>query len=262
MIDTLMVAATAAGKVLLKYFQKDLNITIKTSHKDFYTEADIEAQKTVKETIIRELAKKKIPASEIGFIGEENLFRPGQKHLFVMDPLDGTSNFSSGLDQFTVSIAYFADGVLQAGVIYQPTNKTFYWATKDKGAYKNGKRLKMVYKPLKQSFLEGSISSRPHIYPRLFKIYEKIFPQVKAFRSQFCVSLSGCYLAENKFNISVNGHTYIWDIAAMKLIIEEAGGITFDFKGKPLEIDPENPAKEYETVSCHPGLKNEVLKFF
>lgn len=262
MIGVLKTSAEAAGKILLKYFKTELEVTLKTSHKDFYTQADIEAQRVVKKTITRELITKKIPAADIGFIGEEGLYEPGKKHLFVIDPLDGTTNFSSGLDQFAVSIGYFYDGALTAGVIYQPTSKIFYWAVKNKGAYKNSQRLKIIYKPLKQSFFEGSVSSRPHIYPRLFKIYESVFPYVKAFRSQFCVTLSACYLTENKFNINANGHTYIWDIAAVKLLIEEAGGAIVDFNGRPFDLDLTNPGKEYETLACHPRLLPEALPFF
>ncbi len=253
-------AAVAAGKILLKYFKKELNITLKTSHKDFYTQADVEAQQAVKETILKELAKKKIPAKDIGFIGEEGLYEPGKKHVFVIDPLDGTSNFASGFDQFAVSIAYFLDGKLKAGVVFHPTSNTYYWATRGKGAYKNGRALKIAYRPLKECLIDGEISSRPHIYPRLFKLYEKIFPEVKGYRAIFCMAAACCYVADNIFNIVVNGHSYIWDIAAACLIIEEADGIMTDFKGQPLNLNPNN-LHDYEVLAGHPKSVKELLRF-
>ena len=78
-------AATEAGNILLNYYKKNLTLNYKTSHKDFYTIADVESQKAVKETITKLLLKKGINESEIGFIGEENLSSGNdKKHLFVI----------------------------------------------------------------------------------------------------------------------------------------------------------------------------------
>jgi myo-inositol-1(or 4)-monophosphatase len=263
MINVLKSAAVEAGTILFKYYKKNLTLNYKTSHKDFYTIADIESQKIIKEIITKLLVKKGVLTTNIGFIGEENLnIDANKEHLFVIDPLDGTTNFTSGFDFFAVSIAYFYKGVLSAGLIYRPTTKDLYYAQKGQGAFKNNKPLKIIEKPLNQCLLDGVISSRPNKYPQLFKSFEGIFPYVSGLRSIFCMTLSNCLLAENVFNIVVNGHTFIWDISAAKLIIEESGGILTDFKGSPINFDLNNPKLSYEVISCHPGLKNEVLKFF
>lgn len=263
MINILKSAATEAGTILLKYYKQNLTLNYKTSHKDFYTIADVESQKIIKETITKLLLEKGINKSEIGFIGEENLNESAnKKHLFVIDPLDGTTNFASGFDFFAISIAYFNEGVLTNGLIYRPTTKDFYYAQKDQGAFKNNKPLKIVDKPLKQCLLDGVISSRPNKYPQLFNSFENIFPHISGFRSIFCMTLSNCLLAENVFNVVVNAHTFIWDISAAKLILEESGGIMIDFKGLPVNFDLKNPELAYNVISCHPRLKNEILKFF
>ena len=263
MINVLKKAALEAGTILLKYYKKNLTLNYKTSHKDFYTIADVESQKIIKETITKLLVKKGIKESELGFIGEENLsVGNNKKHLFVIDPLDGTINFASGFDFFAISIAYFCDGILTAGLIYRPTTKDFYYAQKNQGAYKNSKCLKIIYKPLKQCILDGVISSRPNKYPQLFKSYQDIFPYVSGFRSIFCMTLSNCLFVENIFNIVANGHTYIWDIAAVKMIVEESGGIIVDFKGQPINLNIKDPKQAYQIISCHPKLKKEVLAFF
>src|SRR3989338_11560546 len=169
MINILRSAAVEAGTILLNYYKKNLTLNYKTSHKDFYTIADVESQKIIKETITKLLLKKGIDKSEIGFIGEENLnVATNKKHLFVIDPLDGTTNFASGFDCFAISIAYFYDSVLTTGLIYRPTSKDFYYAQKNQGAYKNTQPLKIIYKPLKQCVFDGVISSRPNKYPQLF----------------------------------------------------------------------------------------------
>lgn len=263
MIDILKTAATKAGTILLNYYKKNLTLNYKTSHKDFYTIADVESQKIIKETITKSFLKKGINESELGFIGEEKLnVEATRKHLFVIDPLDGTTNFASGFDFFAVSIAYFHNGVLSAGLIYRPTTKDLYYAQKDQGAFKNNKPLKIIEKPLNQCLLDGVISSRPNKYPQLFKSYINIFPHISGFRSLFCITLSNCLLAENIFNIVSNGHTFIWDIAAIKMIVEESNGVMFDFKGQPIIFNLNSPKQAYNVISCHPGIKNEILKFF
>src|SRR3990167_1043046 len=122
MINILKSAATEAGTILLNYYKKNLTLNYKTSHKDFYTIADVESQKIIKEVITKLLVKKGIKETEIGFIGEENLsVGKNAKHLFVIDPIDGTTNFASGFDFFAISIAYFHEGTLTTGLIYRPT---------------------------------------------------------------------------------------------------------------------------------------------
>src|SRR3989344_8589889 len=117
MIDVLKTAAIEAGTILLNYYKKNLTLNYKTSHKDFYTIADVESQKTIKETITKLLVKKGVDKCEIGFIGEENLnTASNKKHLFVIDPLDGTTNFTSGFDFFAISIGYFYENELMAGL--------------------------------------------------------------------------------------------------------------------------------------------------
>ena len=76
------------------------------------------------------------------------------------------------------------------------------------------------------------------------------------------MAIDNCLLAENVFNIVINGHTFIWDISAVKLILEESGGIMMDFKGKPINFDLNNPKLAYDTISCHPELKMKFLSFF
>ena len=263
MINIIKQAAIEAGTILLNYYKKNLTLNYKTSHKDFYTIADIESQKIIKKIITKLLVKKGINESEIGFIGEENLnVDSTRKHLFVIDPLDGTTNFASGFDFFAVSIGYFHKGLLSAGLIYRPTTQDFYYAQKNHGAYKNNQLLKIVKKPLKQCLLDGVISSRPNKYPELFKSFENIFPHVSGLRSIFCMTLSNCLLTENVFNIVINGHTFIWDISAAKLIVEESGGIMVDFKGNSISLDIKDPKQDYQTISCHPKLKKEILASF
>lgn len=263
MLNVMKQAAIEAGTILLNYYKKNLTLNYKTSHKDFYTIADVESQNIIKETIIKLLLKQGVNESEIGFIGEENLHVDSKrKHLFIIDPLDGTTNFASGFDFFSISIAYFCNGLLTSGLVYQPTSKNYYYATKNEGAFKNGQPLKVISKPLKQCLLDGLLSSRPEVYSKLFKIYQNIYHHVAGYRNTSSMAIDNCLLTENIYNIVVNGHTFIWDIAAAKIIVEESGGIMIDFKGQLINLNIKDPKQAYQIISCHPRLKNEILQFF
>ncbi len=259
MDDVLKNAAVAAGKVLLGYFGTNLKVNHKYSHQDYFTKADVESQDAIRKEIIGQLADRGINEAEIGFIGEEKLNKASRKHLFIIDPLDGTTNFESGLDYFAVSIAYCLNGKILEGAIYRPTNGDFYYGKKGQGSYKNGKRLFFSAKPLKSCLLDGIISSRPKVYPEMFDRIQKLFPEVKGFRSFFCTTLSDCLAAENILNITINGNTYIWDIAAASIIVSEAGGVLRDFKGKSISFYLDNPETPYNAIVCHPTVLDEVI---
>lgn len=259
MEDVLRQASLAGGKVLLKYFGTNLEINPKYSHQDFATVADIESQDAIRQSIIGQMARMGVKESEIAFIGEEKLNTASHKHLFIIDPLDGTTNFQSGLDYFAISIAYCLNGEITEGAIYRPTNGDFYFGKKGGGSYKNGKALSFSAKPLKACLLDGIISSRSNIYPKMFKKLSNLFPHVKGFRSLFCTTLSDCLAVENILNVTINGNTFIWDIAAVSLIVSEAGGVLCDFEGNPIKFQLDNPDAAYNALVCHPAVKDQVV---
>lgn len=136
MITILEKAARGAGGIVLSYFHKESHITRKTSHQNLVTEADTSSQAFIKKMITEAMIQRGISGNEIGFIGEENLETKGTKHTFIIDPLDGTNNFASGLDYFSISIAHVEDGAVKDGVIYWPSRDILYYAVAGKGAFK------------------------------------------------------------------------------------------------------------------------------
>lgn len=254
-------AALEAGKVLLKYFKKELSIGYKkSSHKILITKADIEAQKIIQETITKIMVKKGVPKKEIGFIAEENLNVKG-KHTFIVDPLDGTTNFAAGIPYFSISIAYLENGLLKAGAIYNPITREYFWGKLGRGSYFGKERLKIIYKPLKESVVNTFFNSPEKIYRRQLDIYGKLFPKVRAFRNFGSASCDIAAVSLNRFNLYINGHSFIWDIAAAKLIVEEAGGALVDWQGRTIDLDLNQPDKEYTIVAGHPLLIKEILSF-
>lgn len=264
MIDILQRAAREAGEVILKYFKQGIKPSYKTSHKDLVTTADPASQEIIYKTIISQILRKGYKKDEIGFIGEENLNISG-KHIFIIDPIDGTTNFGSGIDYFSISIAYSLNKKLLSGLIYNPIKNSLYFAEKNKGAYKvinkNKSVLKIQEKKMKNSMLAGVFNKSPEIYKKEFKIYSRLFPSVRGMRFPGATTLDLCNFVDNIFQIVFNGNAYIWDIAAGKLIVEESKGAMVDWQGKEIVLDFNNPKKPYQFIACHPKLLHEILKF-
>lgn len=266
MIEILQQAASEAGEKLLSYFQKELIPSEKTSHQDLVTKADLEAQKIIEKRIVTLMIKKGFKKHEIGFIGEESLNTKG-KHLFIIDPLDGTSNFASGHEYFSISIAYLKDNKLQAGLIYHPYSKTYYFAEKNNGAYKisnNNKTLMQIkYTLLKNSLVVSYFSSNAEslkmLLPHILKL-NKVTRGIRLLGSS-CLDMMHFADKVNNINIVIHSHPRIWDIAAAKLIVEESGGVMTDWQGKPTLLDLDTPSRSYQVLVCHPDNLKDIIAY-
>ena len=135
--ETAIRAAKEAGKIHLKYFRKKFEIRYKAYKHNRVTIADTEAEKKIVSEIRKEYPSHNILAEEAEYP------RTGSEYLWVIDPLDGTNNFSKGIPVFCVSIALAKDNELILGVIYDPTRNELFVAEKGKGAFLNGKRIKV-----------------------------------------------------------------------------------------------------------------------
>lgn len=264
MIEILKAAAYQGGKVLLTYFRREqLQIKNKSTHQNIVTDADIASQKVIVDSITRSMKKNGFKPAQIGFIGEENLYKDGE-YIFVIDPLDGTSNFACGLEQFCINIAVFKAREIIAGVLYVPTSDTFYYAEKGKGAFKekNGviSTLKMKKKNLKESMIGSYLSSNPLTRKKLFEVIQALIPHVHGLRM-----MGGnhhLYLVENHFQIVIIGRFWIWDIAPNYLLVKEAEGNIYDWEGRELQLDITDPNKVYPAISCHPEIITDFLALF
>jgi len=272
MISILQEAALRGGEVLRSYFRKNLLPTNKTTHHNIVTKADIESQKQIEEYIAKTLPNKmNIPEKEIGFIGEEDLRKEG-KYTFVIDPLDGTSNFASGIDFFAVSIALFIEGKLEYGVVYLPIPDIMFYAIKGKGGYKiidkKTRRLTIEQLELKKTYFNGPLSANDEVRREQFKMYDKLFHHflghiaLNAAAPLLCLvadSVIGLYLSGDKVSSTVG--ISIWDISAGKLILDEAGGIITDWQGKEIQLDLKEAQKKYSFLSCHPDNLSKILTY-
>lgn len=261
-------AARAAGTVVLSYFHKESHISRKTSHQNLVTEADTNSQALIKKIITDELALLGVSENEIGFIGEENLEQKGTSHSFIIDPLDGTNNFASGLDYFCISIAHVEDGVVVDSVIYWPSRDILYYATAGKGAFKIVKGQSPTPLMVKDELLENSViftylSSQPHYRALSFQFIEKIFSAIRGIRIQgsLCLDLVHLCDSENATHITLNFHGWLWDVAAGYLIVKESGGIFADLVGNEIQVDYTDSHKQYSFIAAHPNVVKALIPY-
>lgn len=265
MIKILQEAALRAGNIQRSYFRKNPSTTIKTTHHNIVTEADVKSQEIIKEYLEKEIPKKLgIAKEEIGFIGEEKLVRKG-KITFIIDPLDGTSNFATGFEYFSVIIGVMVDDVLTHGLIYSPMQDLIYYAEKGKGAFvKNDqetKQIKVKKADLKKVYYSGGFSVYEDLRKLQMDMYHKLFPHFRSYLSITAGGASVCKFLDGVFGVYFMGGPKIWDIAGAKILVEEAGGTMVNWYGKPFELDLEDYEKTYPMFVCHPGNLSEILEF-
>lgn len=223
--QTAIKAAKEAGKIQLRYFGK--NIEKKTKKDDsFFTKADIESSKRIRKIIGAKFPKHNIICEEFGGSNKKSDYK------WIVDPLDGTHNFIMDNPLFGVSIALQHKKEIILGVIYLPFLKRMYYAQKGKGAYRNGKRIKVSNETKLGKCLfvfDSKLRSKTDIKIKFLKRLSKVTWRM---RSHGVSIYNNALIAEGKaeFNIDFNSHS--WDHCAVLLIIEEAGGKVTDLNGK------------------------------
>ncbi|MDP1852927.1 MAG: inositol monophosphatase family protein [Candidatus Omnitrophota bacterium] len=229
-----ILAAKEAGKIHKKYFNTKFKVKTKSSSFDLVTAADIEAEKTAVSVI-----KKYFP--DHNFLAEENKYKKtASEYMWVIDPLDGTNNFYSGLPIFCSSIAILKNNEPIVGAIYDVTRDELFYAEKGKGAYLNGKKIHVSrISDLKQSlFITGFYYDRgKEMDENLKKIRQFLIRRIIGIRRLGSAALDLCYVAAGRacgfweFKLSP------WDFAAGILIVNEAGGKVTDRYGKKVKME-------------------------
>ncbi|OGT06022.1 MAG: inositol monophosphatase [Gammaproteobacteria bacterium GWE2_37_16] len=228
LVNIAIKAARNAGKIILRSFDRLDTLTIsEKSFNDFVTEVD----KAAEEEIIRTIQES---YPNHAFLGEESGTSGQSDFVWIIDPLDGTTNYIHGLPCFAVSIGVKYKGKLTHGVIYDPLNGELFTATRGEGAYLNNRRIRVS----SRTNLNGSLLSIGFPYkkredmPMQLAILNKMFPQTAGFRCIGSAALSLAYVAAGRIDaaywISCLSE---WDIAAGLVIIQEAGGLASDLRG-------------------------------
>lgn len=233
MLKELIDIVRRAGTMLLVAAGEKLEIAEKTGHRDLVTQYDTAIQSFLRQELLSLLP-------EAGFLAEEAGFdRPDSEHewLFIVDPIDGTTNFVQGFPVSCVSVALAKDGDVMYGVVYNPFAEELYYAKKGEGAYFSGKRLEAADRDLEHSLLLfGSGSYYRSLVGRSLAIFQAAFPRVQDVRRFGSAALDLCYLAAGRAGAFFECRLCPWDYAAGGLIAREAGVITTNLEGAPLSL--------------------------
>ena len=230
MLNIAIKAARAAGAIINRGSQ-DLDI-LKVTHKgpnDFVSEIDQMAEAAIIDTLLTAYPGHGILAEESGREhGAQN-----SEFVWIIDPLDGTTNFLHGLPMYSVSIALAWRGVVQQAVVYDPTRNDLFYASRGRGAFLNDKRLRVS----KRTRLADSLIGTGFPYrrgdnlQRYLKMLETVMQACAGVRRPGSAALDLCYVAAGWYDGFFESGLNPWDIAAGSLIITEAGGLVGNFTG-------------------------------
>ena len=228
-LNVMISAARKAGRSLIRDFGEveQLQVSIK-SPANFVSAADHKAE----DIIFKELSKARVG---YGFLMEERgeVVGADRTHRWIVDPLDGTTNFLHSNPLFAVSIGLEREGHLVAGVIYNPASDELYTAEKGKGAYMNDRRLRVAArKTLADALVTTGIPHRGREgHARFLKEIELVMPEVAGIRRTGSAALDLAWVAAGRFDAYWEHNLQPWDLAAGLVIVREAGGFVSDLKG-------------------------------
>ena len=227
-------AALEAGDLLKKGFSTNFPISNKEGKQNLVTEYDKASEKCIIESIKKRFPSHSFLAEESGDSGNAS-----SEILWVIDPLDGTVNFAYGIPFFSVSIAAVQGELPLAGVVYNPLLGELFFAEKGKGAYFNGKRMSVSNKTnLEKSLLATGFPYNVEKNPNsCIDHVAKVLSMGIPIRRLGSAALDLSYIACGRFDAYWEVELHPWDMAAGKLLVEEAGGIVTHYDGSNRPIN-------------------------
>jgi len=225
-VKTLIAAARAGGELLQRRFGNHGQVKLKSGPADFQTEAEVAV-----EQVIMARLRKRYP--RCAMLAEEDGQTDGTDgRTFIIDPLDGTNNFVLGIPFYSVSIALLRNGHLEAGVVYNPSNRATFTATRGGGAFCDGDPLavnrqdQLRHATLAYVCHYGGSPEMESDFPRRF-----FAAGIKRMLTLWSPALDFCLLASGKIEAVVHHGSKLYDFAAGKLIAREAGAKITTFAG-------------------------------
>lgn len=227
-----LAAAYRGAGVLKSHFGRITNVQ-KKSAIDLVTEADTAAEAIIIETIQAQFSDHRILAEESG------LSKGSADNMWIIDPLDGTTNFAHQLAIFGISIAFALRGEIAVGVVLNPMSGELFTATSGKGAFLNGKPIKVsTTRRVSDSLLVTGFpyDLRDFFNPIMLR-YRNCLKASRGVRRLGSAALDLCFVACGRFEAFWEQNLKPWDIAAGWLLVKEAGGVVTDYSNNPLTID-------------------------
>lgn len=253
--------ASKAGEWIKTKLGNYASLDIKYSSHDLVTEVDKGSERLIKNLVMTHFPHH-------SFLGEEGV-EPGPEastralenirnaeYLWIVDPIDGTTNFVHGFPYFCVSIALAHNGEVVVGVIYDPMKDELFVAEKGKGAYVRGQRMQVS----KEDTLRGSLvatglpADHHYALPLNLKGIQAVAPQVRNLRIAGSAALHMAYVASGRLSgfweIGLNS----WDLAAGSLLVQESGGVVSNTQGLPYDLGVRN------VVATNGHIQDELIK--
>ncbi|MEY4624743.1 MAG: hypothetical protein RL061_268, partial [Pseudomonadota bacterium] len=255
MLNVAIKAARRAGNIINRASLNSERIQVtRKQHNDFVTEIDQAAEAAIIDTL-----KEAFP--DHSFLGEETGETPSSNtnqtsnHVWIIDPLDGTTNFIHGFPQYAVSIALAVDGVLQQAVVYDPNRDELFTATRGAGAYVNNRRLRVAGRlKMSEALLGTGFPYREdQNVEEYLEIFAKMTRQCAGLRRPGAASLDLAYVAAGRLDGFFESGLKPWDMAAGILLITESGGLVGNYAGE------EGYMQSGEIMAANPRIFGQLV---
>lgn len=250
MLNIAVRAARNAGNIIIRNLDRLDQLSVHTKDRnDFVSEIDQQAEQEIIGTI-----HKAYPSH--GILAEESGSQAGDDYQWIIDPLDGTTNYLHGFPQFAVSIALRHKGRQEQAVIYDPVQQELFTATRGSGAHLNDRRIRVSGRKNLEGALLGTgfpFKSQQHLDAYL-DMFRALFPKTAGIRRAGSAALDLAYIASGRLDGFWEIGLKEWDMAAGILLIQEAGGLSGDFVGG------HGYMKSGNLVSANPKLFPIILK--
>jgi len=261
MKDTMIKAAVSSGEILMDYFGKLSKMEVKENQGSIVTEGDFASEKNIIKIIQTEYPDHNIVTEESGFINNNS------EYTWIIDPVDGTSNYFASLPWFGILIGFLKGRDIVMGAAYLPFYKDLYFAETGKGAFKNDINIHIsAEKELKNILIAYSAdyTDDPRKLDEELSNIGKLIKNTRNIRATNCL-IDHVYTAEGRLGGTINKTMKIWDIAVPYILIKEAGGVVTDLHGNchDFKLSNENYLRNYDMIGAnkflHPKLV-ELLK--
>jgi myo-inositol-1(or 4)-monophosphatase len=226
-------AVQEAGDLISSNFQNLQDSDIQTKGKnDFVTRVDREAEVIISKILLKEFPQHQILGEESGFSLRKS------KYLWVIDPLDGTTNFIQGIPHFAIAMAFLVNGKVIFGLIYNPLSEERFHAIKGQGAFLNNRPIAVSRKKLLRSAFgaTGFPFKAPQFLEAYTNTFRSLLSQCQDLRRCGSAALDLAYTACGRYDFFWEAYLLPWDFMAGKLIVKEAGGKISDFLGRELQV--------------------------
>ncbi len=246
-----------ASTILMSKFGKEIEEELKENQSSIVTEMDVAAERKIEHIISTKYPNHSIIGEETGAV------MTGSEYTWVIDPIDGTSNYAAGLPWFGTLLAVLQHDKPYAAGAYLPFYDLMYYAEIGKGATCNGDTIHVTQeRSLKNVLFSYATDYSVNLEKTKYEtdLLFEVIQNVRNIRATNCL-IDFCYVADGRFGGNINHSTKIWDIVAPYLIIKEAGGVMTELDGSDIEFDLniDNYLRNYAVIACASQLHKPVM---